>query len=69
MKIDDCTKKGADSTNMIPILEEDNPKLQNILSEQEKILEEIKENSKGALNMLCLGGDRSVIVYCLCLLL
>ncbi|XP_058224074.1 structural maintenance of chromosomes protein 4-like isoform X2 [Rhododendron vialii] len=45
-KIDDITKDCADSTNMFPQLEEDIPKLQNLLSEQEKVLEEIKENSK-----------------------
>ncbi|KAI8546741.1 hypothetical protein RHMOL_Rhmol07G0143200 [Rhododendron molle] len=45
-KIDDITRDCADSTNMIPQLEEDIPKLQNLLSEQEKVLEEIKENSK-----------------------
>lgn len=42
---------------MIPKLEEDIPKLQNLLSEQEKILEDINESAKGAvflLHMLCL---------------
>ncbi|KAG5540030.1 hypothetical protein RHGRI_020310 [Rhododendron griersonianum] len=50
-KIDDITKDCADSTNMIPQLEEDIPKLQNLLSEQEKVLEEIKENSKVEIEM------------------
>ncbi|KAI8533943.1 hypothetical protein RHMOL_Rhmol10G0050100 [Rhododendron molle] len=50
-KIDDFKKKGADSTNMIPKLEEDIPKLQNLLSEQEKILEDIKESAKVEIEM------------------
>lgn len=51
LKIDDLKKKGADSTNMIPKLEEDIPKLQNLLSEQEKILEDIKESAKVEIEM------------------
>ncbi|CAL5325060.1 hypothetical protein CsSME_00004234 [Camellia sinensis var. sinensis] len=45
-KIDEITKDSADSTNLIPQLEEDIPKLQKLLLEEEKVLEEIKENSK-----------------------
>ncbi|PSS30465.1 Structural maintenance of chromosomes protein [Actinidia chinensis var. chinensis] len=45
-KIDDITKDCADSTNQIPRLEENIPKLQNFLLEEERVLEEIKENSK-----------------------
>ncbi|KAL6960771.1 Structural maintenance of chromosomes protein 4 [Sarracenia purpurea var. burkii] len=45
-KIDDITKDCADSTNLIPKLEEDIPRLQNLLLEEEKVLEEIKESSK-----------------------
>ncbi|KAE9449289.1 hypothetical protein C3L33_18819, partial [Rhododendron williamsianum] len=51
LKIDDFKKKGADSSNMIPKLEEDIPKLQNLLSEQEKILEDIKESAKVEIEM------------------
>ncbi|KAH7861220.1 hypothetical protein Vadar_023285 [Vaccinium darrowii] len=51
-KISDFKKEGVDSTNMIPKLEEDIPKLQNLLSEQEKILEDIKENAKVETEML-----------------
>ncbi|XP_052198087.1 structural maintenance of chromosomes protein 4-like [Diospyros lotus] len=45
-KIDDITRDCEDSTNMLPQLEEDIPKLQSLLSEEEKVLEEIKEDSK-----------------------
>ncbi|KAL7232356.1 hypothetical protein ACSBR2_010388 [Camellia fascicularis] len=45
-KIDEITKDSADSRNLIPQLEEDIPKLQKLLLEEEKVLEEIKENSK-----------------------
>ncbi|KAK4393111.1 Structural maintenance of chromosomes protein 4 [Sesamum angolense] len=45
-KITDLTKECEESTNLIPCLEEDIPKLQKLLVEEEKILEEIKENSK-----------------------
>ncbi|KAI3452303.1 hypothetical protein Pfo_008968 [Paulownia fortunei] len=45
-KIDNLTKECEDSTNLIPRLEEDIPKLQKLLVDEEKILEEIKENSK-----------------------
>ncbi|KAK4417662.1 Structural maintenance of chromosomes protein 4 [Sesamum alatum] len=45
-KIADLTKECEESTNLIPRLEEDIPKLQKLLVDEEKILEEIKENSK-----------------------
>ncbi|EYU34070.1 hypothetical protein ABFS82_08G023500 [Erythranthe guttata] len=45
-KITDLTKECEDSTNLIPQLEEDIPKLQQLLVNEEKILDEIKENSK-----------------------
>ncbi|KAL0377549.1 UNVERIFIED_CONTAM: Structural maintenance of chromosomes protein 4 [Sesamum radiatum] len=45
-KIADLTKECEESTNLIPLLEEDIPKLQKLLVDEEKILEEIKENSK-----------------------
>ena len=65
-KIDGITKDCADSTNQIPRLEEDIPKLQNLLLKEEKVLEEIKENSKGAvLYDQCYaygGGDVSCFV-------
>ncbi|KAF5961825.1 hypothetical protein HYC85_003034 [Camellia sinensis] len=51
-KIDEITKDSADSTNLIPQLEEDIPKLQKLLLEEEKVLEEIKENSKVETEML-----------------
>lgn len=46
-KINDLTKECDDSTNLIPKLQEDIPKLQKVLSDEEKTLEEIKEKSKG----------------------
>ncbi|XP_059670338.1 structural maintenance of chromosomes protein 4-like [Cornus florida] len=45
-KINDITKECEKSTNLIPQLEEKIPKLQKLLLDEEKVLEEIKENSK-----------------------
>ncbi|XP_060192773.1 structural maintenance of chromosomes protein 4-like [Lycium barbarum] len=45
-KITDTTNECEESTNLIPKLEEDIPRLQQILVDEEKILEQIKENSK-----------------------
>ncbi|XP_035550219.1 structural maintenance of chromosomes protein 4 [Juglans regia] len=42
----DLEKECEDSTNLIPIFEENIPKLQKLLLDEEKVLEEIKENSK-----------------------
>ena len=42
-------KECEDSKNLIPELEENIPKLQKLLRDKEKVLEEIKENSKGDL--------------------
>ncbi|KAJ7970989.1 Structural maintenance of chromosomes protein [Quillaja saponaria] len=46
LKIDNLGKECEDSTNLIPKLEESIPQLQKLLLDEEKILEEIKENSK-----------------------
>lgn len=46
-KIDEMTKENEKSTNLIPKLEDNIPKMQKILLDEEKVLEEIKENSKG----------------------
>ncbi|KAJ0100237.1 hypothetical protein Patl1_21910 [Pistacia atlantica] len=45
-KIDDLTKDCENSTNLIPKLEDSIPNLQKLLVEEEKILEEIKDNAK-----------------------
>ncbi|KAK3188084.1 hypothetical protein Dsin_027645 [Dipteronia sinensis] len=45
-KIDNLMKECEVSTNMIPKLEDSIPKLQKLLLDEEKVLEEIKENSK-----------------------
>ncbi|XP_062106651.1 structural maintenance of chromosomes protein 4 [Humulus lupulus] len=45
-KIEDFQKESENSANLIPKLEENIPKLQKLLVEEEKVLEEIKENSK-----------------------
>ncbi|KDP27149.1 hypothetical protein JCGZ_19848 [Jatropha curcas] len=45
-KIDDLTKECEESTNLIPKLEDDIPKLQKLLVDEERILEDIVENSK-----------------------
>lgn len=54
-KITDFTKECEESTNLIPKLEEDIPKLQKTLLEEEKILDEIKENSKGKMPFFVLN--------------
>ncbi|CAB4275028.1 unnamed protein product [Prunus armeniaca] len=46
LKINDIEKECEDSTNIIPILEQSIPQLQKSLLDEEKILEEIIENSK-----------------------
>ncbi|KAJ8546057.1 hypothetical protein K7X08_018640 [Anisodus acutangulus] len=45
-KISDTINECEESANLIPKLEEDIPSLQQLLVDEEKILEEIKENSK-----------------------
>ncbi|XP_050230281.1 structural maintenance of chromosomes protein 4-like isoform X2 [Mercurialis annua] len=45
-KIDDLTKDCKNSSNMIPKLEEDVQKLQKLLVDEERVLEDIIENSK-----------------------
>lgn len=47
LKINDIKKECEDSTNIIPILEQSIPQLQKSLLDEEKVLEEIIENSKG----------------------
>jgi structural maintenance of chromosome 4 len=46
-KIIELEKECEDSTDLIPKLEENIPKLQKFLLDEEKVLEEIKDNSKG----------------------
>lgn len=46
----DITKDADESTNLIPQLEAEIPKLQKILIDEEKILDEIMENSKGVVS-------------------
>lgn len=48
-KIDDREKDCKNSTNQIPKLEENIPQLQKLLLLEEKVLEEIVENSKGCI--------------------
>ncbi|KAF8409834.1 hypothetical protein HHK36_002352 [Tetracentron sinense] len=45
-KIEEILKECENSTTMIPKLEEDVPKLQQLLLDEERVLEEIKESSK-----------------------
>lgn len=40
-------KEGKDSNDLIPKLEDKIPKLQKLLLDEEKVLEEITESSKG----------------------
>lgn len=46
-KIDEIKKDNEESSFLIPKLEEEIPKLQNLLQSEEKLLEEIIESSKG----------------------
>lgn len=46
-KINDLTKECEDSRNLIPELQENIPKLQEVLVNEEKALEDIKEKAKG----------------------
>lgn len=46
-KIEALIKEGEESTDLIPKLEDNIPKLQKLLLDEEKILEEITECSKG----------------------
>ncbi|KAL1809577.1 hypothetical protein ACET3Z_026567 [Daucus carota] len=46
VKITEIEKESEESTNLIPQLEGDIPKLQKLLSDEESLLEEIKENAK-----------------------
>lgn len=54
-KIGDMTKESEDSRNLIPKLQENIPKLQKFLLDEEKELEGIKEIAKGVLcfRILC----------------
>ncbi|GLU22194.1 hypothetical protein SLE2022_382860 [Rubroshorea leprosula] len=53
LKIDDLTKESETSTDLIPKLEEKILELQRLLQDQEKILEDIKENSKVETERYC----------------
>lgn len=46
-KVEALVKECEESTNMIPKLEDTIPKLQKLLLDEDKVLEEIKESSKG----------------------
>lgn len=46
-KISDLTKECEDTRDLIPKLQENIPKLQKVLVDEEKALEEIKEKAKG----------------------
>lgn len=54
-KISDLTKESEDSRILIPKLQENIPKLQKVLLDEERALEEIKEKAKGVLyfRILC----------------
>lgn len=46
-KISDISKESEDSTTLIPRLEEEIPKLEKILLDEEKVLEEMRDKAKG----------------------
>lgn len=50
-KIDQSTKEMEESFNLIPQLEAEIPKLQELFNEEEKVLERIKETSRGELTL------------------
>lgn len=50
-KRDESTKDMEESSNLIPQLEEKIPKLQELLNEEEKVLERIKESSRGEVSL------------------
>lgn len=47
LKVKGLVKECEDATDLIPKLEDNIPKLQKSLMDEEKVLEEIKEKSKG----------------------
>ncbi|XP_059451340.1 structural maintenance of chromosomes protein 4-like [Corylus avellana] len=57
-KIIELEKECEDSTALIPKLEENIPKLQKFLLDEEKVLEEIKDNSKNIANLS--GGEKTL---------
>lgn len=46
-RVEEIQKECEESTDLIPRLQEEMPKLQQLLLDEEAILEEIKEDSKG----------------------
>ncbi|MCD9644271.1 Structural maintenance of chromosomes protein 4 [Datura stramonium] len=64
-KISDTTNECEESANLIPKLEEDIPSMQQLLVDEEKILEEIKENSKGSVlePSACLEHEAGRVAY------
>jgi structural maintenance of chromosome 4 len=50
-KCDESTKEMEESSNLIPQLEGKIPKLQEQLNEEEKLLEQIKESSRGEVSL------------------
>lgn len=47
LKVEALVKECEDSASLIPKLEDSIPKLQKLLLDEEKVLDEIKESSKG----------------------
>lgn len=47
LKFEALVKESEDSNDLIPKLEDNIPKLQKLLLDEEKVLEEITESSKG----------------------
>ncbi|CAK9137026.1 unnamed protein product, partial [Ilex paraguariensis] len=57
IKIIEIRKECEELTNLIPQLEEDIPKLQKFFLDEEKVLEEIKENSKETVETEMFRGE------------
>ena len=56
-------KEGEESTDLIPKLEDNIPKLQKLLLDEEKILDEITKSSKGGLLSFLLIYFQYSVVY------
>lgn len=69
VKINDITKESEEAAGLIPQLEDEIPKLQKLLADEESVLEEIKENSKGSMvfyDHMAYNGEIFVINFLCC---
>jgi hypothetical protein len=65
-KIEGSTKEVEESSNLIPQLEEEIPKLQEQFNQEEKVLEQIKESSRGdifSLTFACFSPIYQTVLF------